>query len=229
MNHLLLRQAAYEYLGIYKYQGMIFSKKKTREICNHNCFLYTIVSFVLSRFDMAAVQKCFNTTVLCSEGIQCPIWGFTRTEENYLEVNFLQEQIQSVRWKSSSFPPCPWVAGPTQQQPLTSLIGKTPHIPLGVLNHFLSVTPGTYLFLFFTSFLWLCTLAADFLFAVFIPLLPVSPVAPKAAPGCVCLMRLWRAQTPWRFGMWEPGQITAGSIPWRLGFSFSEDSVDMAK
>lgn len=59
--------------------------------------------------------------------------------------------------------------------------------------------------------------------------LPVSPAAPKAAPSCVCLMRLWRAQAPWRFGMWEPGQITVGSIPWRLGFSFSEDSVDMAK
>lgn len=202
-HHLLLRQAAYEYLGIYKYQGMIFSKTKTREICNRNCFLYTIVSFVLSRFDMAAVEKCFNTTVLCSEGIQCPIWGFTCTEENYLEVNFLQEQIQSVRWKSSSFPPCPWVAGPTQQQPLTSLIGKTPHIPLGVLNHFLSVTPGTCLFLFFTSCLWLCTLAADFLFAVFIPHYQFHQLLQKQHPA-VCV---W-----WDYGEHKlPGDLGCGS------------------
>lgn len=113
MDHLILREAAYEYLGIYKYQDMIFSKTETRKICNHNCFLYTVLSFVLSSCDMAAVEKCFNTAVLCSEGIQCLIWSFTGTEENYLEVNFLNVQMQSVRWKSNFFPPCPCVAGPT--------------------------------------------------------------------------------------------------------------------
>lgn len=127
MNHcLLLREAAYEYLGIYKYQGMIFSKTKTKKICNHNYFLYTLGSFVLSRWEMAAVEKCFSTTVLCSEDIQSLIWSFTSPEENYLEVNFLKVQMQSVGWKSSSWPQCPCVAGPTQQQPLTSWIWKTP-------------------------------------------------------------------------------------------------------
>lgn len=64
--HMLLTEAAYENLGIYKYQGMIFSKTKAKKICNHNCFLYTVLCFVLSRCDMAAVEKCFNTAVLCS-------------------------------------------------------------------------------------------------------------------------------------------------------------------
>lgn len=56
-DHLVLREAAYEYVGMHKYQGVIFSKAKTRKICNHNCFLYTIVSFVLPRCHMAAVEN----------------------------------------------------------------------------------------------------------------------------------------------------------------------------
>lgn len=135
MNHcLLLREAAYEYLGIYKYQGMVFSKRKARKICNHSCFLYTVFSFVLSRYEMAAVEKCFNTTLLCSEDIQSLIWSLTSREEIYLEVNFLKVQMQSVRWKSSSCPSCPGVVAPTQQQPLTSWIGNTPCISSVVLK-----------------------------------------------------------------------------------------------
>lgn len=63
MNHpMFLTEAAYKDLG--KFQSMSFSKTKSKKICNHNCFLYTVVRFVLSRCETAAVEKCFNTAVL---------------------------------------------------------------------------------------------------------------------------------------------------------------------
>lgn len=62
-HHVFVTEAAYKELG--KIQGMIFSKTKPKKICNHNCFLYTVARFVFSGCETAAVEKCFNTAVLC--------------------------------------------------------------------------------------------------------------------------------------------------------------------
>lgn len=60
-HHAFVTEAAYKDLG--KFQGMISNKTKPKKNCNHNCFLYTVVRFALSRCETAAVEKCFNTAV----------------------------------------------------------------------------------------------------------------------------------------------------------------------
>jgi len=110
-----------------------------------------------------------------------------RTEENYLEFNFLNVQKQSVGCKWKSCPQCPCAAGPIQQQPLASLTGKTPTIPWGLLeSHLHSVAPDACLLVLVTACLLLCTLAAGFLLSVFLPHYQFLQVLQKQCPA-VCV------------------------------------------
>lgn len=151
-----------------------------------------------------------------------------RTKENYLEeINFLKVQMQPLRCKRRSCPQCPSAAGPIQQQHLTSLTGKTPTIPQGLLeNYLLSVTPDIQLLVFLTAGLLFCTLAAGLLLAVFLPYCQLHQVLQKQHPAVyVCCdsgeeQSPLQPQAPLRLRSWSQGKSQMQLCPGCLATAF---------